>query len=183
MGLFNSNQQPTGETVETEQQHYMPFYSDTSNTELGKIMIDSTDFVKKIKYQLMGFVEIKENEFEQIGYKIMNEEGASLLATMASGHIGKETYLTKIKDVDVIRIIKDLWKIIDRAIIANCEKWEMPNDPSAWSTARSIVLNNIYFALRRGEDAEEKKFFAQTHESKTVSRQDANQKIAKSFWG
>ena len=176
-------QQPIGETVETEQQNVTPFYSDQSSAELGKIMIDSSDFVRRVKYQLMGFVETSENNFEPIGFKLMNERGASWIATMVDVFVRKETYLTNIDDTDVIRITKDLWRIIDRAIIKNHANWEMSIDQSSMSLSRAIAISPIYFSLRRGENAEEKKFFAKTHESKVISRQDARQQQSKSFWG
>jgi len=179
--FFGKKQDDTKESVESEQEQRIPFYSDPGTTELGKIMIDSSDFVNRTKFRLLGFVETN-NGFEQIGHRLMNEKGASWVISMLDSHVGKDVFLSKIEDDDVIRITKFIWRTMNRAILRNKEMWEMPNDPSSWTLAILIVVNNVYFALRRAEGAEEKRFFAKTHESKIVSRQDVTQKQQRGFF-
>ena len=169
------------ERVESEQQQQIPFYADPSTAELGKIMIDSTDFVNRTRYRLLGYIETDSGIFEPVGHKLMNPQGASWIITMLDSHIGKDVVLTKIDEDDVIRITKHIWRITNRAILSNKERWGMPNDPASWSLAVAIVVDNVYFALKRGENGEEKRFFAKTHESKIVSRQDVTQKQPRGF--
>jgi hypothetical protein len=181
--FLSKPKEPIGETVNAEQQNVTPFYAEQGTNELGKIMIDSEDFVSKLKYELMGWIEVGDNVYEARGHKLMNEKGASWMATLVRSHDRRGTYLTIIDDDDVIRITKDIWRIVDRAIIKNMDEWEMPTDSASWSLARAMVVNAVYFALRRGENGEEKKFFAKTHESKVISKQDMSQKMQKGFFG
>lgn len=183
MGLFSLGQeqpqQPVGEIARTEQSQATPFYSHQSSHELGKLMLDSANFIQRIRLQLLGYIEVSPGEFEKLGEQFMNDKGAGAIATFLDSHAGKEVFLTKITDADVIRITKHIWSIMIGSILKNKREWAIKDDPNAWSMIVAIVVNQAYFALRRGENGTEKSFFADTTENRYMTVQNSAQQFQK----
>lgn len=182
MGIFSSQpQMPIGERVNVEQQQQIPLMQ-LQSQELGKDMIDAEKLNFKAYLSLLGKMEV-DGTIIQFDEPYMNETGAARIYTILTTLNNKGTYLTKIEDNDVIRITRDLWLILLRTLIKNRTTWGLTSDISSWSTIRKIITDPIYFALRRGENAAEKKFFADTHQSKSVISQENTSKFNKGFFG
>lgn len=173
--------QPIGETQKVEQQNQIPFYQ--KSEELGKEMLNVERVLEKIRLQLLGYVETSEGEYEQLGEKLVNQRGAAAIITMISSHIGKEVFLTKITDYDKVRITRDIWATLVMLIIKNRKEWALGDDIGKWKLIRGIVMNQIYFALCRGVEGVEKRFFADVYQEKQLVSQNSQQQFKKGFFG
>lgn len=188
MALFGLTKQQEASVVQDyhnqEQQSFQPVYQQLANEELGKMMLDSTDLVQRIRLQLLGYIETSPGEFKQIGEKFMNDKGAAAVVSILDGSVGKEIYLSKISDEDKVRITRMVWVSLIEAFIKNYEEWGMSSNTSKWNIIMSIVVNQVYVALCRAVDGTEKGFFADTHSSqgRTVISQTAGQQQPKTFW-
>jgi hypothetical protein len=183
---------PIGERQDVVQQEQVPYYHSIEGQELGKLMLDSSPQIKRVILRLMGLVEKEPNVFEDTGEKLMNSKGAARIAMLLDSHVGKDVFLSKISEEDVVRIIRDIWIIIIREFIKNIQEWDMLTwkeakgcyviDTGGLSLARSVIINPIYLALKRAQDATEKGFFADTHQSKTISSGQTSQQYKKGFF-
>lgn len=168
-----------------EQQSFTPVYSQVGNEELGKMMLDSTNLVQRIRLQLLGYIETEPGEFKQIGQKFMNDKGAGAIVTILDGHIGKEIYLSKISDEAMVRIVKKLWQTLIGAFVKNWNEWEMSNNTTKWEMIMDTIMDQVYVALSRAVDGTEKGFFADTHSSQgktLISQVAGQQQQPKTFW-
>lgn len=184
MGLFGFGGQqqaiPTGETQKVESQNQIPFYQRTE--ELGKEMLNIDRLIYDVRLQLLGFVEVKDDEYKQIGEKLMNDKGAAAIVSVLRSHIGKEVFLSKISDYDKVRIIKDLWATLIMLIVKNRKEWDLSEDSGKWRIIREIVINQAYFALCRAVNGTEKGFFADVYQEKQIMAQNSQQQFKKSGW-
>lgn len=179
-GFGGQPQQPIGETQRAEQSNQIPFYQ--TSEELGKEMINTSGFLDKVRLLLLGYVET-EDGWKKIGEQLVNEKGAGAIINLLNSNVGKEVFLTKITDYDKVRIARDLWKIMIRAIIKNRIEWDMSVDSSKWKIVRCIVLNQTYYALCRGVEGTEKRFFGDVYQTKTIMANTSQQQYKKGWLG
>lgn len=170
---------PIGERNVSEQHNQIPMYQQAQ--ELGQQMLNVSGLIENIRLQLLGYVDVGNGKYQQIGLKLMNEKGAGAIVTMLHSHVGQEVFLTKITDYDKVRILRDLWSTMIRLLINNRIAWDLGDDVGNWRIIRAIVVNQVYFALCRGVEGTEKRFFGDVYQNKTVLTQQNQQQFKKGF--
>ena len=176
--LFSEPKQPIGELQHAEQQNVQPFYA--INQELGKMMLSSQELNYHVYLKLLGYIEVN-GTLQYIGEPMMTKAGAGTILTFLDSLNTKDTFLTKINDSDVIRIYKDVYTAVDELLLENQMEWKLPSDTSKWREIRALIMYPVYFALRRGENAIEKEFFADTNQTKNIVTQGTQQQFKKGF--
>lgn len=149
--------------------------------EIIALELNFTRSLKFLEHKLKGETEEwegKRRTWKKTQEAWMNAKGVSKIISIIQGHVDVNTFLTYLMPEEIDEIMMELSNEVT-TVLANKGK-EFDIDNAYLGIVQSIIINTIYFALKRASGALTlKQIHGSTHRIENIGQMQANQEKEK----